>query len=451
MLESLECRQKDYNKHLPVAGAIKFIERALCPSESLRKPLEEVGARPGRRPGTLDNLNGSTATATNTAFISRARLSRFQSDYAPLTSYKMCKRALIPNRRGELSFNSKYQRASWKGLMTCNGSDCVWCYAKVRSCMLSDSVRALKWASKQNNTIMFATFTQRTHHLPDQIKALNSGIKAVNDYLLSKTKRAGIKFGASVGLDATFNIEAGTTHQHSHNIYIFDTCLDEEMIKEFISGMKSSYIEATIKTGSPRPLPAHQHIEIVTKADERLAKYITKADALKEDQDVSKLACEVYWDRTKEGKKGLSLYQLMALGVQGVERAIKLYQHYLLSSHRKKKYRTSKQMIAFANLFEEEKEEDITEDQDEEVIITRVPFSGEFFDALVSLKVEDKAFVLFESNLQSRARLEPLLPSYKRFLKFIELCSISVIYEKTLSREDWKEIIRDSKVFPSLI
>ena len=173
MLEALECPQKDYNKHLPVAGAIKFIERPVCPSESLRKPLEEIEARPGRGASTLDNLNGSTATATNTAFISRARLARFQSDYAPLTSYRMCKRALIPNQRGEISFNSKYQRASWKGLMTCNGSDCVWCYAKVRSCMLSDSVRALKWASKQNNTIMFATFTQRTHHLPYQIKALN--------------------------------------------------------------------------------------------------------------------------------------------------------------------------------------------------------------------------------------------------------------------------------------
>tara|TARA_Y100000592_G_C5464796_1_gene316081 strand:+ start:16 stop:1371 length:1356 start_codon:yes stop_codon:yes gene_type:complete len=451
MLEALECRQKDYNKHLPIVGALKFIERPVCPSESLRKPLEEVGSRPGARASTLDNTNGLSATHTNTAFVSRARLARFQADYAPLTSYKMCKRALIPHKRGELSFNSKHQRASWKGLMTCNGSDCVWCYAKVRSCMLSDSVRALKWASSQNNTIMFATFTQRTHYLPNQIKALNSGIKAVNDYLLSKTKRAGIKFGASVGLDVTFNIEASTAHKHSHNIYVFDTCLDEEMIKEFISGMKSSYIEATIKTGSPRPLPAHQHIEVVTKADERLAKYITKADALESDEDVSKLACEVYWDKTKEGKKGLSLYQLMALGIQGVKGAIKLYQHYLLSSHRKKKYRTTKQMIAFANLYEEEEEVVALACEDEEVIITRVPFSNEFFDALVSLRLEGEAFELFESNLQSRVRLEPLLPSNKRFLKFIELCSTSVIYEKTLSREDWKEIIIDSEVFPTLI
>jgi hypothetical protein len=451
MLDALECPQKDYNKHLPRVGAVQFIERPLCPSESLRKPLEEVGTGPGARASTLDNVNGLTATATNTAFISRARLARFQADYAPLVSYKLCKRGLIPGRQGELTFNSKHQRASWKGLMTCNGSDCVWCYAKVRSCMLSDSVRALRWASKQNNTIMFATFTQRTHHLPNQIKALNSGIKAVNDFLHSRTKRAGIKFGASVGLDATFNIEARTTHQHSHNIYVFDTCLDEEMIKEFIHGMKSSYIEATIREGSPRPLPAHQHIEVVTKADERLAKYITKADALESDEDVSKLACEVYWDKTKEGKKGLSLYQLMALGVQGVKGAIKLYQHYLLCSHRKKKYRTTKQMVEFANLYEEEEEVAVTACEDEEVIITRVPFSNEFFDALVSLKVEGQAFELFESNLQARVRLEPLLPSNKKFLKFIEMACNSIIYEKRLSREDWKEILIDSEVFPILI
>lgn len=444
MLNALECRQSEYREHLPVAGAIEFIERPESPSESLRLPQRDDT-------GALDNTSGLTATTTNTAFIGRARLAKFQAAYAPIISYKLCKRCLIPGQRGELSFNSKYQRATWKGLATCNGSDCVWCYAKVRTCMLKDSVKALRWASQHNYTIMFATFTQRTHNLPKQIKALNSGIKSVNDYLLSKTKRAGIKFGASVGLDATFKIEEQTTHQHSHNIYVFDTSLSEEMVEEFITGMKSSYIEGTIKTGSPRPLEAHQHIEIVTRADDRLAKYITKAEALESVDDVSKLACEVYWDKTKEGKKGLSLYQLMALGVQGVESAVKLYQHYLLSSHRKKKYRTTKQMVAFANLYEEDEVSISEVEEDEEVIITRVPFSNEFFDALISLNVEDEAFVLFESNLQSRVRLEPLLPSYKKFLLFIEMCCNSVIYEKSLSREDWKEILRDSKVFSSLV
>ena len=268
---------------------------------------------------------------TNTIALTRYQAMSVQRTWAPGKAMQTCGLKPIPHSENDLRLTITSKGAKFSGVARCRSQYCLDCAQYAKEQRIEKISNGLTGALLRGHESYFLTLTtKRTANPEEQIEALQSGWKALQDRVSYRLKKQGIKLHFVRGLDVTFRPDIHNVyHCHLHIIVVIDgkfepvyktTKKSKRLVYADVCDMfQQCCVDIQCKKGTVAKWEG-QRMERIDE-DRGISRYLCKFDGI---------ANEVSSFHTKEGKgDSLGWMQLVGMAHKGDERAQRIYVRFL--------------------------------------------------------------------------------------------------------------------------
>ena len=247
--------------------------------------------------------------------VTRYQAMSVQRRLAPGQAMRACGLKPIPHPENDLRLTITSKGCKFSGVARCRSQFCLDCAQFAKEERIKKISNGLKGALLRGYKAYFLTLTtQRSHNPEEQIEALQSGWKALQDRVSYRLKKQGIKLQFVRGLDVTFRTDIPQIyHSHLHVIVVIPgdfqpvyktTKKEKRLVYADVEDMfQRCWIDIQCKKGTVAKWEGQKMIAI--EADDGLSRYLCKFDGLGQ---------EVTSFHTKTGKQTSTMQQNKTIG-----------------------------------------------------------------------------------------------------------------------------------------